>query len=81
MGNNVKCHMVGKTDLNDITLARLKNPDDGYGLAVMQDRDGLSGCVENCKVEDFELMPEDLQKCIADTVWSGCSWFRVAAVS
>lgn len=81
MGNYVKCHIVGKMELGDVTLLRLKNPDDGYGLAVMQDSSGLSACVENCKVEDFDLMPEELQKCIADTVWNGCSWFRVAAVS
>lgn len=81
MRNTVKCHIVGKMELDDVTLLRLKNPDDGYGLAVMQDGCGLSACVENCKVEDFALMPEDLQKCIIDTVWSGCSWFRVAAVS
>lgn len=37
---------------------RLRNPEDGYGLAVMQDSSGLSACVENCKVEDFDLMPE-----------------------
>lgn len=81
MRSLVKCNMVSKTELDDITLMRLRNPDNGYGLAVMQVSGGLSACVENCKVEDFDLMPEDLQKCIADTVWSSCSWFRVATVS
>lgn len=74
---NVSVYAV-TLQFDDITLDRLKDPEDGFGLAVMESDNGLTACVENCRLDEFLLMPDELKRCVADTIWNDCSWFRIA---
>ena len=69
---NVRVFEVSGNVLDDITVSRLRNNEDSYGLAVVQEKDSLSVCVENCSLETF-LMKES----IARTIWARCSWLRL----
>ena len=74
---NVRVFEVSGNVLDDITVSRLRNNEDSYGLAVVQEKDSLSVCVENCSLDTFLMMPDALKESIARTIWARCSWLRL----